>query len=164
MKTVIKYFFAWFLLVQVFNLSAKSVQWRYEIEPLSTGVQGTWLIKVWSYTKETKAAKVLEIAKKNAVHGVIFRGFSGKTGIPGQKPFAPNPELETEKKAFFEAFFRKGGEYLQFVDSSGDGIAAEDRIKIGREYKIGMTLSVKKDALRKYLEDAGIIKKLGSGF
>ena len=49
--------------------------WRYEIEGVSQGTQGTYLIKVWSYSKKPKVA--IEQAKKNAVHGVIFRGYEG---------------------------------------------------------------------------------------
>ncbi|MDD2426405.1 MAG: hypothetical protein PHU00_10390, partial [Bacteroidales bacterium] len=48
--------------------------WRYEIEGVQTGVQGTYLIKVWTYSKRPDLA--IEQAKKNAVHGVIFqKGF-----------------------------------------------------------------------------------------
>jgi hypothetical protein len=37
-------------------------------------------------------------------------------------------------------------------------------IKIGKEYKIGVIVSVQKDYLRKDLEAAGVIKGLSSGF
>ena len=40
-------------------------EWRYEIEVVQTGTQGTYLIKVWSYSK--KADVAIEQAKKNAV-------------------------------------------------------------------------------------------------
>ena len=52
--------------------------WRYEIEGVSQGSQGTYLpIGVWSYSKKPKVA--IEQAKKNAVHGVIFRGYDEET-------------------------------------------------------------------------------------
>jgi hypothetical protein len=44
--------------------------WRYELEVAGTGVQGTYLLKVWSYSKKPNVA--IEQAKKNAVHGVSF--------------------------------------------------------------------------------------------
>ncbi len=137
--------------------------WRYEIEAVQTGVQGTYLIKVWSYSKKSKIA--IEQAKKNAVHGVIFRGFTGTATVPGQKALTSNVNLEEEKEAFFKPFFADGGKYMKFVSSSNDGaIAAEDIMKIGKEYKIGVVLSVNISALRKDLEEAGIIKSLSSGF
>jgi len=39
-----------------------------------------------------------------------------------------------------------------------------ESVKVGKEYKIGVVVSVSKDQLRKDLEAAGIIKGLSSGF
>ena len=40
-----------------------------------------------------------------------------------------------------------------------------DRIKVSRkQYKVGVVVSVKHSALRRELETAGIINKLGGGF
>ena len=137
--------------------------WRYEIEAVGTGVQGSSLIKVWSYSKNPVVA--IEQAKKNAVHGIIFKGYVGKQGISGQKPLAQSSNLEVEKADFFNSFFADGGKYMKFVTLSNDGaVAAEDRMKIGKEFKIGVIVSVNIATLRKDLEDAGIIKSLGSGF
>ena len=137
--------------------------WRYEIDAVGTGVQGTYLVKVWSYSKKPDIA--IEQAKKNAVHGIIFRGFVGSQGIPGQKPLTPNVNLADEKSDFFDPFFAERGKYMKFVTETNDGaIAAEDRMKVGKEYKIGVIVSVNVSALRKDLEDAGVIKGLSSGF
>mgnify|MGYP007111628973 CR=1 FL=1 len=136
---------------------------RYEIEAVNTGVQGTYLIKVWSYSK--KPAIAIEQSKKNAVHGIIFKGFAGKPGVPGQKPLASDPSLEDSKEDFFTPFFADGGDYLKYVNIAGDGsIAPEDRMKVGKEYKIGVIVSVDVAKLRKALETAGIVKSLDSGF
>jgi len=143
---------------------SKPQPWRYEIEPVGIGTKGSYLIKVWSYDKKEKIA--IEKAKKNAIHGVIFRGFVGMNGAAAQKPLAGNnPNLEEEKKEFFDAFFADGGKYMKFVNITNDGsIKAKDRLKVGKEYKIGVVVSVNVDGLRKDLEDAGIIRKLGAGF
>jgi len=140
-------------------------QWRYEIECVGTGVQGTYLIKVWSYSKKPDVA--IEQAKKNAVHGIIFKGYAGgKNGCTSQKSLARNPNLEQEQETFFKGFFADGGKYMKFVSFAADAaVAASDIMKVGRkEYKIGVVVSVKKDELRKDLETAGIIKGLASGF
>lgn len=137
--------------------------WRYEIEAVATGTQGTYQIKVWSYSKNPNVA--IEQAKKNAVHGVIFKGFAGAQGVPGQKPLVANSNLFKERADYFEPFFATGGKYLQFINLTNNGaIAAGDRMKIDKEYKIGVVVSVNKDALRKELENAGIIQKLGGIF
>ena len=153
-----------FVNCNVFSQSNKNTQnWKYEIEAAGTGSQGSYLIKVWSYSK--KPVLAIEQAKKNAVHGIIFRGFNGFNGITGQKPLSSNSNLEIEKKEFFDPFFADGGKYLKFVNLSNDGsIAPEDRLKVGNQYKIGVIVSVNVTSLRKDLEDAGIIKGLSSGF
>ncbi|MDR1610166.1 MAG: hypothetical protein LBS08_01480 [Candidatus Symbiothrix sp.] len=139
-------------------------QFRYEIEATDVGSQGTYQLKVWTYSKDANTA--IEQAKKNAVHGVIFKGYAGKAGvIAGQRPLVSNPALETEREDYFKPFFTTGGRYQQFVGLANNGaIASGDRIKIGKEYKIGVVVSVNVAALRKDLETAGIIKKLGGGF
>jgi hypothetical protein len=139
-------------------------EWRYEIECAGIGKDGTYLIKVWSYSKNANIA--ISQAKKNAIHGVIFKGFSGGgQGCTSQKALATNPNIEEEKADFFEPFFEEGGKYMKYVTESSDGnIDAGDRVKVGKEYKIGVLVSVSKDALRKDLEAAGIIKGLSSGF
>lgn len=137
--------------------------WVYEMEAAGVGTQGTYLIKVWSYSKKPTVA--IEQAKKNAVHGIIFKGFMGIQGVPGQKPLTNNPNLEMEQEQFFKNFFADGGKYMKFVNVTNDGsIAAEDRLKVGKEYKIGVIVSVNAAGLRKDLEDAGILKGLSSGF
>jgi len=138
-------------------------EWKYEIEVVGVGVQGTYLIKVWSYSKKPTVA--IEQAKKNAVHGIIFKGFSGKPNVSGKSALTNNNNLEQEKEEFFKPFFEDGGKYLKFVSLSDDGsVAAEDRLKIGKEYKIGVIVSVNQSALRQDLESAGIIKGLNNGF
>ena len=125
--------------------------WRYEIEGVQTGVQGTYLIKVWTYSKKPDLA--IEQAKKNAVHGIIFRGFDGNGRVAGKKALAQNPNLEEEKSDFFRLFFGEGGKYMKYISLTNDGaVAAEDRMKVGKEYKIGVIVSVNVDGLRKDLE------------
>ncbi len=139
--------------------------WRYEVQCVGVGNDGTKLIKVFSYSK--KADVAIEQAKKNAIHAVIFQGYNGNsaTGCPTQKPLANSPALEQEKAEYFDSFFADGGKYAKFVSVSGDGaVAAEDRMKVGKEYKVGVVVSVMYDLLRKDLEAAGIIRGLSSGF
>jgi hypothetical protein len=158
------FFFAYGVSAQARKKADKDTeQWRYEIEPVQTGSQGTYLIKVWSYSKKPNVA--IEQAKKNSVHGIIFRGFAARDRVEGKLALTTNPNLEMEKQDFFDDFFADGGKYLKFVTITGDGsVAAEDRLKVGKEYKIGVVVSVNVSALRKDLETAGIIKALGAGF
>ena len=172
MKKSIQYLSLLLIVLTSFSLSISAQNkkadkdtrnWVYEIEPVSVGAQGSYLIKVWSYSKKPIVA--LEQAKKNAVHGIIFKGFTGIQGVPGQRPLTNNPNLEVEQAEFFKNFFAEGGKYMKFVNITNDGsVAAEDRLKIGKEYKIGVVVSVNVAGLRKDLEDAGMVRGLNSGF
>jgi hypothetical protein len=136
-------------------------EWKYEIEGAGVGVQGTYQVKVWSYSKKKNVA--IEQCKKNAVHGIIFKGFTANEKIKsGQKPLAKNPSLEAEKAGFFKDFFADGGKYMKFVISSTD--EASELVKVGKEYKSAVIVSVNVAELRKDLEAAGIIRGLSNGF
>jgi len=133
---------------------------EYEVKFLRTAVEGTILFKVYSYGKNEDAC--IENAKRNAIKAVLF------TGIPGsdlQKPLVADAGAIESHKDYFTAFFKKGGKYLQYVALSTDGsIDSDDRLRVGKLTKIGVAVLVQKAALRKEMEDAGVIKSLGSGF
>lgn len=138
-------------------------EWRYELEAVDVGVTGTDLIKVWSYSRNPDVA--VEQAKKNAVHGIVFRGFAGSGRISGKKALVTDAAVEASKADYFKEFFADGGRYMKFVSLTGDGmVSADDRLRVGKEYKIGVLVSVKVSDLRKELEAAGIIKSLNAGF
>jgi hypothetical protein len=137
--------------------------WRYEIEGVGEGKEGTYLIKVWTYSKKSEVA--IEQAKKNAIHGIIFKGYTGVGRISSQPALATDPGVEFEKADFFDPFFIENGGYMKYINVTGDGsVAPEDVLKVNKEYKIGVIVSVKKDMLKKDLIAAGVIKSLSSGF
>ena len=125
---------------------------RYTIETECLGVEmdGSVTLRAWGTGRNRFDA--VDQAKKNAVHGVIFKGFGGISGVPGQHPLTDNPNLEIEQAEFFRNFFANGGKYMKFVNVTNDGsVAAEDRLKVGKEYKIGVVVSVNVAGLRKDL-------------
>lgn len=135
-------------------------QFRYELECAGNGAQGTYLVKVWSFSKNPHVAAMK--CKKNAVHGVIFKGFIGEDGCVSQKAIVNTPGAELEHKDYFDLFFDDAkGEYMKYVSVTS---ASQEIVKVGKEYKVGLVVSVHKEALRKALENAGIIRGLNYGF
>ncbi len=155
---------SFFLSAQSNRKADKDTQtWRYEIEALNeVGVQGTCLVKVWTYSK--KIVTATEQAKKNAVHGLLFKGYAGSQRIPFREPIINNINAEVEYAEFFKSFFSDGGKFMKYVNVSGDAISAQDVYQVGKEYKVGVIVSVNIEGLRKDMEEAGIIKKMGSMF
>lgn len=136
---------------------------EYEVHCVGTGSEGTELIKVFAYGKKADMSDAVAEAKRNAIHAILFRGISANSGCGG-KAMADLRDLETHKE-FYSNFFKPGGQYLSYVNLSTDGsISANDRLKVGNRYKIGVIISVSKASLRKDLESAGVLKKLTSGF
>ena len=153
------------------DANEETKNWRYEIECEGVGQQGVFIIKVFSYSRRKDVA--IEQAKKNAIHGVIFKGIpSGKQGCVNQPPLARSSNLEQQKRDYFNSFFSEGGKYMKFVNLTTDGaVKASDRYVVGgrgflkrKQYKIGVIVSVNMARLRQELEEAGVIRKLSSGF
>jgi hypothetical protein len=144
----------------VFSIEAgKPESLKYDIECAGNGTQGSYLIKVWVYGKTKKVNS--EALKKAAVHGVIFKGFSGKDGCVAQKPMAQSPTVEHEKADFFNAFFGDERAFAKYVTEVN---GTTEVVKVGKEYKTGAVISISKDLLRSDLEAAGIIRGLTGGF
>ena len=99
--------------------------------------------------------------RKNAVHGVIFKGYGGGQGCVSQRPMASSPGVETQFEEYFKSFFADGGEFQKYASIMS---GTTETTKVGREYKVGCVVSVRKDDLRKALEAAGVIRGLSSGF
>jgi len=145
-------------MLTVFQVSAQKVTpWKYEITMVSESNESSYLVKVWTYFK--KPVLDLEKAKRNAVHGIIFKGVSGHPAL------VTDPNIEEVKSDFFKLFFKEKGEYSKYVNVTGDGsISMGDRIKTEEGYKIAVIIQINHMQLRKDLETQGIIKSLNHGF
>lgn len=138
-------------------------QYNVEIMTLGVGNDGTKLFKVYGYGKTVDEATME--AKRNAISAAIFKGIPAGGGAAPTPPLTTDPNAEVTHKAFFDEFFKPGGKYLQYVNLSNDGTAGgSDRVKMKKGYKVGVIVSINHTALRKYLEDSGVIRKLDSGF
>lgn len=147
-----------FLLIMLTVLAAsakKDEGLNYEIQGAGVGSQGTYLVKVTVITKDKKLPDAdLKLA---AVHGVLFRGFSGERG--SQKALAGSPTNEAQHADFYKDFFKSGASaYAAIVPGS------RQVVKSGKEYRVSCNVTVNKDQLYKDLVDAGVIKGLNAIF
>jgi hypothetical protein len=132
----------------------------YEIESAGSGTQGNCLVRVWVYSKSGKVSD--NELKRAAVHGVIFRGYNGTDGNPSAKPMVTDVTVEQQKASYFEGFFAEGGIYSSYAVVV---VGSYQRVKTAdKKYKVGATVEVSKDNLRKELEQSGIVKSLSSFF
>lgn len=135
--------------------------WRYELQPAVGQAQhGCALVRVWSYSKKPNVATMQ--AGKNAVHGILFTGYSPAidgTRLPGRNPMIEDLTIEQKNADYFKAFFADNGPFQRYVSFIGNGVP-DQVIKIGKEYKVGITVTVMVDELRKRLEQDGILTKM----
>ena len=131
---------------------------RYDIEYVKNAGDGMSNVKVWSYGKSVKVAE--ERCKANAVHGVIFKGYTGQGAA--QPALVKNASGYSDNKDFFDNFFNSG-DYLRYVSSVVNGSTESRKIKNGG-FKVSQTMTVNVKMLRRHLEQAGIIRGLSSGF
>ena len=118
-------------------------------------------MRVWTYSSKPTIAEGQ--AGKNAVHGIIFKGYPNSTDgsrIIGREPLINDPAVEDANVEYFNNFFKTGGAYQRYVSYIGNGVP-DQQIKVGKEYKVGITVVVLIDQLRKRLEEDGILKELG---
>ena len=155
MNKFLSLFFALTMFAQVHAIGPYTIP-DYSLEAAGTGVQGTYLVRVWVMTR-MKSVDDVDF-KKAAVHGVIFRGIPGAGSAPSQHPFTQAAD-EQQKREYYDKFF--SSTFLQFAEVVPASYARE---KVGKGYRIGAVVLVQKDDLRRELEKAGVIKPLASGF
>lgn len=130
----------------------------YEVSCDRTGSEGTVIFTV-SSTEKNEAAALRE-ARRNAVRAVVFRGI--RTERCAEDPMM-RPDAFTEAAdAYFDTFFKEGGQYLAYVEYAGDEVEA--KVKVGKQVKVSSTVIVQRNRLRQDLERAGIIKSMGDIF
>ncbi len=137
----------------------ETMQWRYEVQDLGLVAKDgkSVIFKIWSYGK--KENKALMQATKNAVHAVMFKQIGYNPSLLGTKA------LTEEEEEFLKLFFADGGEYMRFVQLANNGaVAPTDKIKLKKEYKIGIKVTVNRADLRKYLEERGLVQSMNSIF
>lgn len=137
----------------------KSSYGLYEIECAGAGTQGSQLVKVWVFDKKRNVN--IDLIKRYAVHGIIFKGYAGGNGCTPQRPMATNPALELQRANFFNPFFDIDKAYNKYASQVGTVI---ESVRVGNEIKFGAVISVSKDMLRRDLEAAGVISGLSGGF
>jgi len=150
-----------FALFSIINVDAKKDKpLTYEISCGGSGIQGYSLVKVKAVVDSKKDIGD-NILKRCAVHGILFRGYSGTQGCVSQPPLAGSAIIEQQFSDFFVPFFQPGGgceSYCTLVDGS------LQTVKQGKQFVVSGIISVAKSQLRNDLEKAGVIKKLNSGF
>ena len=133
---------------------------RYEIEMAEVGEPGTLVVKVWCYNKKPQISE--DIAKMNAIKGVLFKGISDSGRMKGRKALVEDGY--ENHKDYFDDFFNEG-KYANYSRVALNNYVEQNSlIKVGKVYKIGKIVVISYNDLRKQLETDKVIKGLNYGF
>lgn len=129
---------------------------EYDITGAGSGNEGRVLVKVFVYAKSVTDTDL----KRAAVHGIVFRGCTGNNSGANQPALAP-ATAEADNATFCKEFFAEDGQCQNYASIVA---GSYDRVKTKKGYKTGAIIEVNKTALRKELEQAGIVRSLSAGF
>ena len=133
---------------------------RYEIEMAEVGEPGTLVVKVWCYNKKPQISE--DVAKMNAIKGVLFKGVSDSGRMKGRKALVEDGYENHQD--YFDDFFKES-KYAKYSRVALNNYVEQNSlIKVGKLYKIGKIVVISYNDLRKQLEIDKIIKGLDYGF
>ena len=98
-------------------------------------------------------------AAKKVIYEALFNGIPGSSSnrISEIKPLVPDASIRSNSKEYFNLFF-SSGDYRNYVEILDDVMPVI--VKTANGYKVTVTVVVKKELLRKKLENDDIIKSL----
>lgn len=141
------------LIVATFcHAKSNAESYDYSMVGVAVAKEGYYLVEVSVLVTKKKDA-TLDTIKKYAIQGCLFKGFVVER--ISQKPLLSSLNEVDEHRDFFENLLSE--RYADFTNST----FPLQIIKVQKRYKCTAIVAVAKDALRKYLEEAGIIRKLG---
>ena len=158
-----KFLLIWVLISMIATTSfakEKADDNRYEIEMAEVGEPGTLVVKVWCYNKKPQISE--DVAKMNAIKGVLFKGVSDSGRMKGRKALVEDGY--ENHKDYFDDFFNEG-KYANYTRVALNNYVEQNSlVKVGKLYKIGKIVVISYNDLRKQLETDKIIKGLNYGF
>lgn len=153
------------------NVDAKSYKFKYadhayQVYTTGVGQNGRQLVKAWA--KGGSADKAMDNARVDAVAAALFTGISPDEsthgmGVANLPALITKQQYEANKK-LIDKFFKKG-EFMRYVrDLNTSYPSGENNMSCPGGRRVGINLEIDYPGLRKWLEEKGIKKGVGSYF
>lgn len=133
------------------HAKSDSLDYEYNISGVSIAKEGNYLVEVSVLVDKKKEADI-KIVKQYALLGCLYKGFI--VDRISQKPLITS-SIDGKDREYIRKIILQ--EYNAYTDSS----YPLQIVKVGKKYRVTTIILVAKDALRKNLEEAGVIRKLG---
>ncbi len=141
------------LLVLLVNFTCfAKPDYEYDIVGVAIAKEGYYLVEVSAMVDKKKEATI-DIAKKCAIHGCLFKGFAVER--ISQKPIISSP---SDAEVHSEYLNKLINEQFETYTNSTHPIQIA---RVGKRFRVKAIVVVAKESLRKDLEKAGVVRKLG---
>lgn len=137
--------------------SSLGAYYSFETECIGTEYDGSLTLRAWGNGNTKNDA--VEQAMKRAVHDVIFNGVLKGTSGTDVRPLILEANAEEKYRNYFDEFFADGGPYSSFVNFEDEKSSSKQSLENRQVYNYGVTVRVLRSALKKKLQEDGIIKK-----
>ena len=138
----------------VFQANAQS----YEIESIKVEQDGSLTVRVWGNGRNR--ADAMELARKNAVYDVIFKGVvKGVASGYYTRPLLTVVNAREKYQDYFDIFFADKGEYMKYASLEDKRVGSTKGRKGAIEVKYVVTVRVLVPELRARLKNDGLIKE-----
>jgi opacity protein-like surface antigen len=142
------------LLASCVSTSRNKVSGYLTYETVCLGSKSDGSQRVKGYGKASSKIEAIEMAKKNALKDVIFKGLRGGTQGCEVKPVIFDPNLLETRSDYFNSFFANGGDYAKFVSTEGEATATQEKKEAGNDVTFGVAMTINRAALKqKFIED-----------
>lgn len=139
------------ILSGVCHAKSDKLDYDYSLSGISIAKEGYYLVEV-SVTVDKKKEATIEVVKQFAIIGCLYKGFV--VDRISQKPLLPR-SLNDKDHSYLRKLILN--DYNTYASTSHP----LQIVKVGKKYRVTGIILVAKDELRKNLEEAGIIRKLG---
>ena len=153
MKKTLWIFTVAIIMASCVSTSKNKVSGFYSYETICVGANPDGSQRVKGYGKAASKAEAIEMAKKNALKDVIFKGIRGGSQGCEVKSVIFDPNLEQTRSDYFNKFFSTGGDYTKFVSTEGEATASQEKKEAGKDVTFGVVMTVNRNALRQKLID-----------
>ncbi len=139
------------LLPDACHAKKANLNYDYTISGHAIAKEGYYLVEVSALVDKKKAANI-ETVKQCALLGCLYKGFA--VDRISQKPIL-SKTLDDKEEEFVQKLI------LQDYNTYTSSTYPLQIVKVGKKYRVSSIILVSKDILRKDLESAGIVRKLG---
>ena len=155
MKKILCFVSASMLMILMSVLPVRAQE--YDIESIKVEQDGSLTVRVWGNGRNRSDAR--ELAKKNAVYDVIFKGVTkGVAKGIYTRPLLPVVNAREKFQEYFDIFFMDGGEYLKYVSMEDRRVGSDVKYKGKIQVKFCTTVRVLIPELRSRLKADNVLK------